>query len=108
MREANRPVGHLHKMAVERVCASSQSRGWGQLLENLDEEEIAVLKRGRNASGHGVPKSASLIEYRQATGIECLFGYLQLTGRYERMKELFELTWNTGADPPEGICEKDE
>ena len=47
----------------------------------LTEEEAAVFRRGRNM-GHGnVPKSASVAEYRRATGMETLFGYLYITER---------------------------
>ena len=62
-----------------------------RLAQALDEHELAVLKRGRNATGNTVPKHAEAAQYRRATAVECLFGYLQLTGRTERITELFEL-----------------
>mgnify|MGYP006976626562 CR=1 FL=1 len=46
---------------------------------------------GRNM-GHGnVPKSASVAEYRRATGMEVLFGYLSLTGQTRRIDHLFRV-----------------
>jgi ribonuclease-3 family protein len=65
----------------------------------LTEEEAAVFRRGRNM-GHGnVPKSASVAEYRRATGMEVLFGYLHLTGQSERMNHLFRVGYGlTGSD----------
>ena len=49
-----------------------------------------MYKRGRNAKSAHAPKSAGAVEYRRATGLECLFGYLYLAGRIERARALFE------------------
>lgn len=91
--EANRPVGQLHKLTTERVCASYQSRAAELILDYLNEEEADVLRRGRNATGTTVPKHSSAIDYRKATSLECLFGYLYLSGENERIEELFEIIW---------------
>lgn len=99
--EANRPAGELHKMSVERVRAGYQARGYSLLESILTSEELAVLKRGRNAATHTVPKSASPAEYHRATAVECLFGWLSLCGERERAEELFLILWemgNTGED----------
>ncbi len=95
---ANMPVKKLHSMAVERVCAAYQSKAAEKLLPELTEEEAEVLKRGRNATGNTVPKSSNPIEYRRATALEALFGYLQLTENYERMVQLFDIIWS-GTEP---------
>jgi hypothetical protein len=55
----------------------------------LTENEEAIVRRGRNSSHLNVPKSASAIEYKSATGFEALFGYLYLKGENERINELF-------------------
>ena len=55
----------------------------------LTEEETAQFKRGRNAKVGHSPKSATDAEYHTATGIEALFGYLYLSGKTERIKQLF-------------------
>ena len=55
----------------------------------MTEEEFAVFRRGRNAKVNSVPKAATLGEYHEATALETLFGYLYLTGRRERINELF-------------------
>ncbi|MBQ6212270.1 MAG: ribonuclease III, partial [Ruminococcus sp.] len=55
------------------------------------EHELSVLKRGRNATGNTVPKHADAVQYRRATAIECLFGYLYITGQNERITQLFEV-----------------
>ena len=90
---ANMPVKKLHKEAVERVRAAYQSRAVDVIMPHLTEEEEAVFKRGRNATGNTVPKSSNPVEYRRATALETLFGYLHLTGNSERIVELFDIIW---------------
>lgn len=84
-------VGKLHKMAVEYVRASYQAEVFDFLEPIVDEEERSILHRGRNASATHVPKGANAIEYRKATGVESLFGWLYLEGKNERIKELFQM-----------------
>ena len=55
----------------------------------LTEEEAAVFRRGRNAKVGHTPKGATDAEYHAATGLEALFGWLDLCGRAERAEELF-------------------
>ena len=69
------------------------SKAMHNLLPLLSEEELAIFKRGRNMSGGNVPKSATMSEYRAATGMECLFGYLHVLERTERIKELFTMAF---------------
>lgn len=90
---ANMPVNRLHKTAVSWVCASAQSKAIELIMDMLTEEEIAMFKRGRNANGNHVPKNANAVEYRRATGFETLFGFLYLSGKIDRLKELFEYIW---------------
>lgn len=97
----DRPVGQLHNQAVEQVRASAQAEAYHLLEEQITEEELSILKRGRNANGVHPPKNADPQAYRKATGIEALFGYLYLCGRTQRLTELFELII---ADRPEN-CE---
>lgn len=87
-------VGKLHKMAVEYVRASYQADVFDFLEPIVDEEERGILHRGRNASATHVPKGANAIEYRKATGVESLFGWLYLEGKNERIKELFRMILN--------------
>ena len=57
----------------------------------LTEEEEQIFKRGRNMSGGNVPKSATMSQYRAATGMEVLFGWLKLKGEDARIAELFRI-----------------
>lgn len=91
---ANMPVNQLHCHAVEYVCASAQSKAIELIMDLLSEEEVNIYKRGRNANGNHVPKNASPQEYRRATGLEALIGYLYLQKRMDRIKELFAIIWN--------------
>ena len=100
---ANMPVAKLHSAKIKLVCAEFQSKAYELISEKLTEHELAVLKRGRNATGNTVPKHADAAEYRRATALECLFGYLYLTGGNERISELFELIINSDLNENEQI-----
>ncbi len=94
LKQANMPVSKLHSAKIKLVCAEFQSSVYDIIAKNLSEKELAVLKRGRNATGNTVPKHADAADYRRATAIECLFGYLFLLGRYDRISELFNIIIN--------------
>lgn len=95
---ANMPAGKLHKLAVKYVCCEFQSAAVERLFDSLTEDEQAIYKRGRNADGITAPKHSSVAEYRRATGLECLFGYLSLMGEDARVREIFEMVWGTGEE----------
>lgn len=80
----------MHKEAIRYVKAHSQSEIIKKLQENLTEEEVYFFKRGRNAKSGTVPKNADVQEYRFATGLECLVGYLYATGNMERLEYIME------------------
>ena len=82
--------GVLNDLAKTFVTAPQQSIGVEALLPHLSEEELGYYRRGRNDSGPH-PKSASVQEYRRATGLETLFGWLNLSDQTERSEELFAL-----------------
>jgi len=92
--QANRPTHALNKAATAKVKATDQSTNYYKLQPHLKEEELSVLKRGRNASPATKAKSASLADYRNATGLEALFGYLYLNGQNARILELFDICWS--------------
>ena len=86
---------HLNEKALKYVRASAQAEAMKNILQLLDEEESAVFRRGRNMGHSSTPKSASVSEYRTATGMEALFGWLHLSGKTERMHELFFAAYKT-------------
>ncbi len=85
--DANFPVQKLHKAAIKMVNAKAQSDLYQKVRDILTDEETAVYKRGRNTNSHP-PKNADMVDYKSATGIEALVGYLYLKGDCERILEL--------------------
>lgn len=88
--EANRPVKKLNEEKVSIVRCSSQAKLVEKLMPILTEEELDVLKRGRNAHTQHIPKNATSAYYHSATALEALLGYLYLAGRIERIRELLK------------------
>ena len=87
--EINRPSGELHRLSVKAVNAAAQADAFSLIEPLLDEKELSVFKRGRNFHTSSSPKSATAGQYHTATGLECLFGWLYLSGRTSRADELF-------------------
>lgn len=86
-------TGHPGTHALPYVTAAAQSAALARIEESLTEEESAVYKRGRNCVHGNVPKNASAVDYRRATGLEALMGHLWLTGNFSRATELFDLAF---------------
>jgi ribonuclease-3 family protein len=81
----------LNSAALDFVRAPKQAEAMKNILPVLTEEEEAIFKRGRNMGHSSTPKAATVAEYRSATGMEVLFGWLKLSGRDERIAELFRI-----------------
>ena len=79
----------LHRATVALVCAPTQAELAQRILPLLTEEEQAVFRRGRNANVHSIPAHASRAQYQQATALEALLGWLHLSGRHDRVEQLF-------------------
>lgn len=86
----NAPVNNLHKHASKLVQASAQAEIFHKIQEQLSEEELTIYKRGRNAKSFTSAKNAGVVEYRTATGLEALLGYLYLTDQMGRLLELIK------------------
>lgn len=85
----NETVSKLNSRAIKIVRASAQAELVRSLDDFLTEEEKDVLRRGRNAKSATMPKNADMTDYRLATGLEALLGYLFILGRTQRLCELF-------------------
>ncbi len=84
-------VSKLHKRAITFVKAKSQAEFLEEVIQSeLTDDEKDIVRRGRNAKSGTVPKNAELVDYRMATGLEALFGYLYLIGNIERLIYLFD------------------
>lgn len=93
--ETNRPIGELHRLSVTFVNANSQAEAFKVIEPILTEKEISQYKHGRNLHTNNVPKQSTVAQYHSATGLEALFGYLHLSGQFDRINELFELIWQS-------------
>ncbi|WP_081846613.1 Mini-ribonuclease 3 [Butyrivibrio sp. AE3004] len=90
VQEANRPAGQLNKIKVKYVNAAAQARIIEYLEPKLTDEESDAYKRGRNAKSYTSAKNQSINDYRKATGLEALCGYLYLKGDMARLIELLQ------------------
>ncbi len=75
----------LHTEAIKYVKAKAQADILRKIENDLTQEELEIVRRGRNTQTHHIAKNASLHEYRYATAFEALIGYLYLTNQYERL-----------------------
>ena len=83
--------GKMHFEAKKYVSAAAQSEKLERIFPYLTEDEIGVIRRGKNAKSHSHPKNADLADYHSATGFEALFGYLHLAGDTDRITEIFNI-----------------
>ncbi len=83
----------LHNLAKTYVCAKAQAKVLQWLLNHnqLSEQEMAIVRRGRNAKSGSIPKNTDVQTYRQSTGLEALIGYHFLSGNEERLHQLMQL-----------------
>ena len=81
---------NLHIEAIKYVKASKQAEILNTIMNKLTDEEKDIVRRGRNAQNHHLPKNASIHDYMYATAFEALIGYLYLTKKDERLKEILQ------------------
>lgn len=91
VQSGNASVNKLNKAASRIECAPRQSAMIKAIREDLTEQELKIYKRGRNAKSVTKAKNATTAEYRRATGLEAVIGYLYLTGDLRRAAELLKL-----------------
>lgn len=95
----------LNEQALAFVRAEAQANAAEVILPLLTEEEHAAYRRGRNIGHTSTPRGATVGQYRMATGLEALFGYLHARGREDRINELFSLAF---ADKISNLIKKQE
>lgn len=81
----------LHIEAIKYVKADAQMKILQKIESKLTDEEKDIVRRGRNAENHHVPKNATIEEYSYATAFEALIGYLYLTKQDARIKEILKM-----------------
>lgn len=96
--QVERRMNDMHRMATKVVNAVSQHQALERLLPHLTNEEMDIVRRGRNAhSKHGIPKSATVEDYSAATALEALYGYLYMSGQMDRLKEIDDICYSEEA-----------
>ena len=81
----------LHRLSTEYVKAKAQAEALIRIAENLSEDELDIVRRGKNANSNTIPKNADVADYKKATALEALIGYLFLSDKYERLNEIIDL-----------------
>ncbi|MDU6766031.1 MAG: ribonuclease III domain-containing protein, partial [Gemella haemolysans] len=73
------------------VSARAQASFMENILNNsiLTEQEEKIYNRAKNQKNNSKAKNASIMEYKLATGLEAVFGYLYLEKNFERLEEMF-------------------
>lgn len=91
MKDVNMPVAKLHKAATRYVKATAQANIIKNISDSFTDEEMSVYKRGRNAHSYTSAKNADIVDYRMATGLEALIGYLYIKKETKRLEEIIEM-----------------
>ena len=81
----------LHVEAIKYVKAEAQATILEKINDELTEEEKDIVRRGRNAENHHVPKNVSVQTYMYATAFESLIGYLYLTKQDDRLYSILNM-----------------
>ena len=81
-------TNQMHSLSTGKVNAAAQARMIKSIMPMLSEEEMSVFKHARNQKPASLPKNMSPVDYKLATGLEALLGYLFLTEQDERLMEL--------------------
>lgn len=81
----------LHIESIKYVKAEAQVKILKRIKEKLTEEEKNIVRRGRNADNHHIPKNSTVEEYSYSTAFEALIGHLYLTKQDERLKEILNM-----------------
>lgn len=84
-------INELHKTVSTIVSAKAQAKFATRLLEEnlLNEQELKIFTRGKNQKNNTKAKNATIIEYKLATALETVFGFLYLEKNFNRLEEVF-------------------
>ena len=77
-----------HRLVVAQVRAEQQALHLRSLIPYLNNNELEIVRRGRNAAT-GRPKRVDPEVYQQATSLETLIGYLYLSD-FPRLTDLLQ------------------
>lgn len=98
-------TGRLGKICSGFVCAATQSKVLEKTAPFLSDDEADIARRCRNAHTPSKAKNASMSDYKRATALEGIIGYLYLSGQNERLETLLKLFFDAAkefCEPKEG------
>lgn len=84
----------LHLLASKYCKAQSQKKIFDMILPDLSADEKEIALQARNHKHYKSAKNASIEDYKKATAFEAIIGYLYLTGKKERLKEILSKSLN--------------
>lgn len=93
------PFRAINLRAKSYVSAHAQAEMYHKVFPALSPEEQSIMKRGRNLHTLSRAKNAGVSEYRHATGLEVLFGYLHKNGEIARLNKIFEICIGDAYEP---------
>lgn len=80
----------LHIESIKYVKAEAQAALLDKINSKLTEDELDIIRRGRNTENHHLPKNANVADYSHSTGFEALIGFLYLSKQDERLEEILK------------------
>ncbi|MGL4653302.1 MAG: Mini-ribonuclease 3 [Cetobacterium sp.] len=83
-------IKNLNKLVKEHVNAQIQSKYLKNIIDDLDEDKLALVNRAKNSNIKTFPKSCTVMEYKEATAFEALIGALYAEGKFEDIKKIVE------------------
>ena len=91
-------VNDLQTKSLNYVSAKAQAEILKRLMEiNIfNDEELDIIKKGRNYKSSRHPKNCDVVTYKHATAFETLIGYLYLENKISRLEEIIELSFKEG------------
>lgn len=95
----------LHRAATKFVSAAAQARLLQRWMPLLTEEEADIVRRGRNTKSGQPPRNADPGDYRHATALESLIGYLFYRGERDRLEQLIETAF--APEPAQSMTKDD-
>ena len=91
-------TGKLHLMAIAHVKAAAQAAAYDVLEGMFTEEEAGIAQRAKNVKNATIPKNANPKDYKKATALEAVIGYLYLCEQRERLIELLDAAYAANKD----------
>ncbi|MCI8325279.1 MAG: ribonuclease III [Clostridia bacterium] len=84
--------GALHNIAAGQISAKAQAKSADRAISVFNEDEADIYRRARNNHTLHGAKNASIADYKKASGLEAVLGYLYLTGQKQRLETILALT----------------